>query len=261
MRGAFARRTIDGMRIVRESDHGDHKPPPADITAILGFGRSIVSPPVRPVPFDGSYIPGHEGDVPALSPLGRALLDLWLEARRTWAPPVRVMIPEAMLLTALYRSADEGLAVLTDLSAQLPAARVSNAIREIRDVFTDVSLEVPAIAAAWDEAAACPFCRGLLPLSSIRTDLPLLEKYGLLDPASRLVLLAFSNEAGHRAVLSDGGVLAHRTGLKVAQVHVALVALANAGWIHSQAALAPRVFTATPGLFLPIPRGPWGLGQ
>ncbi len=123
------------------------------------------------------------------------------------------------------------------------------------DVFSAGSPDVSALLDAWDVGASCPFGRGLLPLSALRTDVPMLERYGLLDPRARLVLLAVSNEAGHRPVRADAGVLAHRTGLTVTVARRMLEVLVHDGWLARQTHLAPRVVTVVAGLFLPFSRG------
>lgn len=110
------------------------------------------------------------------------------------------------MLVARYGSIAGARAVLAELYGPSRSDRALDAaLAEILQVCHVVPGDVVALTTAWDGGPACPFGRGLLPLPSVHTDLPMLERCVQLGADARLVLLAVANEAGQRVAQRYSG--------------------------------------------------------
>jgi hypothetical protein len=245
---------------------------PPHSTSDLAFPSSTPAVPVRAtgypiveqvawdtVDVDDVRLTTEDGQRLPISAPAAGLLSTWLDARQTWPSRLRVLLLEAVLLTALHGSTAEGCATLTDvLTAEDAPESTSPEWLALRQLLTVGYPSSDALCAAWDAATACPYGYGLPPLSAIRPDLPLQRGFRALTAEEKLVFFAFAPRAAHQVVLSDAKVLARRAGLDVPAVHLALATLVERRWLQRHTDLAPGVLSVARYLLVPFPRGPWG---
>jgi hypothetical protein len=182
---------------------------------------------------------------------------MWSKARASWQPAERAALLD-LLLAAQYRSVAQAARVLKEIAADEKLDSVGLRLDGIaRTLGPVVPGDAHTLHEAWDEAATCPVGVGTPPLSCLRPDLPLQRSFRALRPEARLVLLAYAPQAGHRAILLDGTVLARRTGLPVSDVHRAAESLLLAGWMERAGDASPSIVHAWSAIFLPLTAGAW----